>query len=115
MNDYLLLYRLPADSPDHPDSPQRMQERMGKWMTWFKSLRDSGTMKEYGHPLESTGCVVRGTRSAIQDGPYAESKDVVIGYTVISARDIRHAGEVASTCPVLEYGGLVEVRPVRQM
>ena len=115
MIDYLLLYRLPADSPHHPDSPQQMQERMEKWMTWFNSLRESGAMKEYGHPLMNAGRVVRGARRPMQDGPFAESKDVVIGYTVITARDIDHASEVANSCPVIGYGGLVEIRPLRQM
>ncbi len=112
MSEFMFLYRLPAESPFHPDSPQQLQERMEKWRGWFKSLQDQGRLKEYGHPLASDGSVVRGKR--VTDGPYAESKDIVIGFSVVEAADLAAASALAADCPVAEYGGLVEVRPLRQ-
>jgi len=115
MSDFLYLYRLPADSPDMPDSPQRMQERLEMWRTWFKDLEARGHLKALGHPLETSGAVLKNGGRTVTDGPYAESKDIVLGYTIIQARDLAEARTVAAGCPVLRYGGMVEVRPIRQM
>jgi Uncharacterized protein conserved in bacteria len=115
MSDFLLLYRLPADSPDMPDSPQRMQERLERWRAWFGELEAKGHLKTLGHPLEMGGAVVKDGGSTVHDGPYAESKDILIGYSIVQTRDLAEARTVASRCPVLAYGGMVEVRPIRQM
>jgi hypothetical protein len=40
---------------------------------------------------------------------------VVGGFSVIEAKNLAEAAEIASGCPILEGGGLVEVRPVMQM
>jgi hypothetical protein len=88
---------------------------MQKWMAWLKELTDQGHIKDPGHPLERNGKLVRGNRNAVTDGPFAEAKDVVGGYTIVHARDLDHAVELTSGCPIFEVGGLVEVRPVMKM
>jgi hypothetical protein len=115
MSDFLYLYRLPADSPYMPGSPQRMQERLELWRAWFKDLETRGHLKALGAPLEPGGAVVKDSGRTVNDGPYAESKDIVLGYTLVQARDLAEANRVASGCPVLTYGGMVEVRPILAM
>ena len=115
MSDFLLLYRLPADSPDMPASPQRMQERLERWRAWFGDLEAKGHLRALGHPLEMGGAVVKDGGATVHDGPYAESKDILIGYSILQAEDLTGARALASGCPVLLYGGMVEVRPIRQM
>jgi len=63
--------------------------------------------------LERTGKVVKGNQKSVHDGPYAEAKDVVGGYTLIEAKDLAQAVELSKGCPILEVGGSVEVRPIR--
>src|SRR5580704_9676126 len=96
-------------------SPEQMQKTMEKWVAWFKELGANGQLKEPGHPLEHTGKVVMGKQKIVNDGPYAEAKDVVGGYIVIEAKDLSHAVEISKGCPILEAGGSVEVRPVQMM
>jgi hypothetical protein len=115
MSEFLYLYRLSADSLRALDSPQQMQERLKKWSAWFKDLEAENHIKNPGHPLDSNGAVVKDKRGTVTDGPYAESKDIVGGYTLVEARDLAEATQLASGCPVLERGGVVEVRPIRQM
>ena len=67
------------------------------------------------HPLEGTGKVVTGKQKIVNDGPFAEAKDVVGGYIVIEARDLLHAVEISKGCPILEVGGSVEVRPIEKL
>jgi len=112
MSEFVFLYR----GGERPTgSPEQMQQQMQKWMGWMKELADKGHIKDPGHPLDHTGKLVTGRPKAITDGPFAEAKDVVGGYTLVNARDLGHAAELTSGCPILEIGGSVEVRPVMQM
>ena len=111
MSEFLYLYR----GGDRPGSPELMQKQMQRWVAWMKELGDKGHIKDPGHPLERTGKVVKGKPKNVTDGPYPEAKDVVGGYTLVEAKDIEHAVELSSGCPIFDIGGLVEVRPVMKM
>jgi hypothetical protein len=94
--------------------PRTDAEDNEKWVAWFKELSAKGHIKDPGHPLEHGGKVVKGKQKIVNDGPYAEAKDVVGGYTVIEATDILQAVELSKGCPILEVGGSVEVRPIQK-
>jgi hypothetical protein len=111
MSEFTFLYR----GSDPSASPEQMQKTMQKWVAWFKDLSAKGHIKDPGHPLERTGKVVAGQHKSVHDGPYAEAKDVVGGYTLVEARDLAQAVELSKGCPILDAGGSVEVRPVRIM
>jgi len=111
MSEFTFLFR----GREYVTSPEQGQKQMEKWTAWFKDLTAKGQLKNPGHPLESTGKVVSGTRKTITDGPYAESKDVVGGFIVVEAADLAEAVELSKACPILEVGGSVEVRPVQRL
>jgi hypothetical protein len=111
MKDYIYLYH----NGTAQLSPEQMQKNMQKWMTWLKELGEKGHVKDAGHPLESTGRVVKGKPGALTDGPYAEAKDVIGGYSLVSATDIDQAATLSKGCPIFETGGYVEVRPLLGM
>ena len=47
-------------------------------------------------------------------GPISKRRsDVVGGYMLIEATDLAQAVELSKRCPLLEFGGSVEVRPVQ--
>jgi hypothetical protein len=110
MSEFIYLYRGINISTL---SPEEMQKNMEKWVAWFKDLGATGHLKDPGNPLEPTGKVIKGKQKVITDGPYAEVKDVVGGYTVVEARDLTHALELSKDCPILDAGGSLEVRPVQ--
>ena len=58
------------------------------------------------------GRTLSGPKALMTDGPYAEAKDLIGGYTVISAEHLDEATEIARGCPFLPVGGTVEIRPV---
>lgn len=89
------------------------QKHTEKWIAWFKNLADGGHLKDRGHPLDGEGKVVRGKRQAVNDGPYAEAKDVVAGYCIVEAANLTAAADLAKGCPILQAGGSVEIRPIR--
>jgi hypothetical protein len=111
MSEFVYLYR----GGERPGTPEGIQQRMQQWTTWLKELGDRGFLKNPGQPLETTGKVVKGKQKTVTDGPYAEAKDVVGGYTIVEARDLAHAAELSTGCPILAAGGAVEVRPVMKM
>jgi|SRR2546427_10752607 hypothetical protein len=111
MSEFTFLFR----GRDTSASPEQMQKTMEKWVAWMKDLGAKGHIKDQGHPLELTGKVVRGKQKIVNDGPYAEAKDVVGGYMVIEAKDLAHAAELSKGCPILEVEGSVEVRPIQKL
>jgi hypothetical protein len=84
-------------------------------------VHDAVNFAQAGHaevgppPLENGGKVVRGSAKAMTDGPYAEAKDLVSGILVVSASSLAAAVELARGCPIYEYDGSVEVRPLQDM
>ena len=116
MSEFVLLYR--STDQAHREamgSLEKAQQSMTKWRAWFKDLTDKGHLKNLGQPLERVGKVIGGKGKTVTDGPYAETKDVIGGYSIVEAKDLDQAARLASACPVLEAGGSVEVRPVMQL
>jgi len=112
MGEFVFLYRGGAEPGRSPESAQQM---MQKWMAWLKQLGENGHIKDQGQPLERAGKLVKGKRKTVTDGPFAEAKDIVGGYTLIEARDLDQAVELSKGCPIFEADGAVEVRPVMKM
>jgi hypothetical protein len=111
MSEYVFLYR----GGERGRSPEQVQQMMQKWMAWFKDMASKGHVKDQGQPLERAGKLVKGKQKTVTDGPFAEAKDVVGGYTLIEARDLDQAVEVSKGCPIFEVDGAVEVRPVMKL
>ena len=89
---------------------------MQKWVAWMKELGDKGPHQGSAASRSSrAGKLVSGKQKTVTDGPYAEAKDVVGGYTLVEARDLAQAAELVAGCPIFDVGGLVEVRPVMKM
>jgi len=109
-SDYLLLFR--GNVWDRGLSPAQLQKVVSDWMAWFERLKAEGKCSG-GHPLEEQGKVVSGRNGHIvADGPFAESKEAVGGYFYLQVADENESIEIARQCPGLEYGAVVEVRPV---
>ncbi len=93
-------------------SPTELQAHLKKWTDWVTELTKAGKHVPGGYPVDSAGKTLRGRERTMTDGPYAESKDLVIGNLVVEAASLEEAARLAEGCPVLEYDGSVEVRPI---
>jgi hypothetical protein len=109
MTEFVFLYR----GGELPASPEQRQEVLQLWMAWMRSLAEGGHLIDRGQALERSGKIVRG--KTLTDGPFAETKEVIGGFTLIRADDLAQAAELAKGCPILARGGEVEVRPVMQL
>jgi len=65
----------------------------------LQSVRSAQTLRERGQVLQTT------------DGPFAETKEYLGGFTIIDAKDAEEAARLAAGCPAARIG-TVEVRPV---
>jgi hypothetical protein len=57
---------------------------------------------------------IRGGRTSVIDGPYAETKEQLGGFFLIEAKDMNEAIEVASGWPSARLGS-IEVRPIEEV
>jgi hypothetical protein len=113
MSEFVFLFRATdADRREAMGTPERAQRSLQAWLTWIRDLETKGHLKNPGQPLEPSGRVVHGRKRVVTDGPFAETKDVVLGFIVIEARDLTEAVELSTACPLLEGSGSVEIRPV---
>src|SRR6266481_4753996 len=94
-------------------SPEQMQKHMQAWGTWIGELSNRGQFKG-GDPLEPAGKQVKGKKKIVVDGPFAEAKDLIGGYLLVTADSLDAAVELARGCPSLDLDGTVEVRPIRK-
>jgi len=116
MSEFILLYRRSVEASDKAmGTPQKAQQSMMKWRAWMKELTDKNLLKNVGQPLENTGKVVTGQKKIVTDGPYAETKDIIGGFSIVEADNLSQASEIAAGCPIFEFGGCVEVRPVMKL
>ena len=113
MNEFVYLWRRPQRPPR---TPQQMQETMDKYLAWFKDMEERGHLAQYGQPLEpKTGRVVGDKAGTFSDGPYAETKDIVMGYSVITAKDFDEAVALTKDHPIFDEGGVIEIRPILKL
>src|SRR5687768_7781721 len=112
-SDYMLLFR--GTNWDKELSPEQLQKVVVDWASWFERLTREGKCIG-GHPLQNQGKMVSGKKGrTVADGPFAESKEAIGGYFYLQVADEEEAIAIAQQCPGLEYGAVVEVRPVADM
>jgi len=62
-------------------------------------------------PVETARTVrLRGSRKTVLDGPFAETKEVLVGFIFLEAADMEEAVRLASDIPMARYAA-IEVRP----
>jgi|SRR5713101_5839813 len=102
---YLFLYRS-APQRQQP-SPGQMQEMFAVWTAWKEKFKTN--ILDMGDKLKPSGKVV--TAAGVTDGPFAEVKEIVGGYMIVSAESYDGALEVAKEMPGMAMpGASVEIR-----
>jgi hypothetical protein len=87
---------------------------LGAWRAYHKALVAAGVYID-GTPLHvpDTGTTVRlkDGRRHIQDGPYADTKEQLAGFSILELPSLDAALDWAARCPAAAVGA-VEVRPL---
>lgn len=119
---YLLVFRETTPECYSEMTYEERRAALERWNAWCEELVTQGRLQA-GNTLAPEGRVVSraggtqgiGTASGRPvDGPFAEAKELIGGYILLSASSLEEAVAIAEGCPNLPYGMEVEVRPVAQ-
>src|SRR5215510_10602497 len=91
-NGYMLIFR--GTDWYKGLSPNQIQQVFDQWMDWFNRLKEEGTAIA-GSPLEPEGRIVSGKSGIVSDGPFAESKETIGGYFLLTVGTMDEALTIA--------------------
>jgi len=95
---------------DFKPTKEQIQANEKQWADWIAGIAARGKLVGGTRP-GSEGKTIR-PGNVVTDGPYAEVKEILVGYIGVKAESMDEAVEFAKSCPVLLSGGNVEVRNV---
>jgi hypothetical protein len=102
MAKFLFIYRESTESHTLP-SPEEMQALQGAWYAWMQKF--SSAIVPGGDGLKHTGRVLKA--GLVTDGPYVETKEVIVSFSIIQADNYDAAVAIARACPP---GHTIEIR-----
>ena len=112
MSQYMLLLY----TTEEEERADREAE-MPMWSELNRSLEEAGLLVTTGRlHLTTTATTVSAIsgETELTDGPFAITKEVLVGYYLIEAENLDQALGVAKRVPLIRYGR-VEVRPVMDL
>lgn len=114
--DYMLIYRQPAEIYEMNRDPVQGPPNLALWQQYMQAMAEAGILKG-GNRLEAlagTSVRVREGRRQVQDGPYADSKDLLGGYVIIDVPSLDEALRWAERSPSASTGA-TDVYPLMGM
>jgi hypothetical protein len=111
----LLLHEHPADFANV--TMEEIQAIIEEYTAWRDQIAAAGRFVA-SHKLQDEGgrhLKLHDDQLRVVDGPYAEAKEVMGGYYIVSSADYDEAVEVSKSCPHLKYGGWIELRQIDEM
>jgi len=94
MKEFVLVYYGTVKAKDI--RREEMKKAMNEWMAWFATFKDK--MVDRGNPFAYGAKFV--TAKGVETIP--ADKWPAMGYTIISAKDMDEATEIAKGCPMLQ-------------
>lgn len=107
----MLLFRNAGPEAHAHLTPEARAVLARQWNDWYDGLAARKKVS-HGQPLALEGRVILGVDRRVTDGPFAEAKEVVGGYIMLTVESFDEATEIAKQCPGLAHGLTVEVRPL---
>jgi hypothetical protein len=113
MNYAILTYETPAEQAARED-PVRAATYWAAYNAYSQALIEAGVARGGAGlqpPTVATTVRVRGSERLVQDGPFADTKELLGGFFLIEVPDLDAALAWAARCPAAATGS-VEVRPM---
>jgi hypothetical protein len=98
-----------------PDEVAAMGEFMGKWTQELVESGEFVSAEGLAAPVHTRRV---GVGNVVTDGPYAETTEVVVGFTIVDCASFDRATEIAARlndCPGPDYArarGYADIRPI---
>jgi hypothetical protein len=108
----LLVYIDPSLMEKVP--PEKFNTEMRQCLQHADAMTQQGTLQAFQQlepPASAKAVRVRGGKTSILDGPFAETKEVLAGFNLVEANSMEEALRMAQEFPWSQYG-CIEVRPV---
>jgi hypothetical protein len=113
---FVLTFNQPLSEVERQQDPAQIDAALEPWKAYMAALGNSGVMRG-GNRLAphwtATTVRIRGGERSIQDGPFAETKELASGYIVIEVESLDDALKWAELSPS-SHTGSTEVRPVAE-
>lgn len=116
MAKYVLLLRDKGEYPRPGMSPEEMQKVFERYRDWADGIQARGKLGGGQKLRAGDGRVMKrnGSKVAVTDGPFTESKEILGGFFIVDAKDYDEALSIANDCPHLDFG-TIEVREIELM
>jgi hypothetical protein len=111
---YLLLVCWDAERMDAQTEPDPGDTSEPESFPWLDDLQARGmwvTGDQLAPPRRARTVRVRGGKTMVTDGPFAETKEAVGGFDIIECGSLDEAVEIAAGHPIAQMG-TIEVRPL---
>jgi hypothetical protein len=113
MEKFMLLFR-GSDVYQPGQSPEAVQALKQKLIYWIVDLSSKG-VHVASEPLQPIGKQVNGKNKTLTDTPFGGGREIIGGCTIVQAKNIDEAVEIAKGCPILESNANIEIRPIQVM
>jgi len=111
MQEFLILIHAQGD-PREAMGPKVHQDHIRKVGEYIARLKEEGKFLA-AQPLELRGVLLEGSKGVVKDGPFNETKEVVVGYYHILAESLVEAVDIAKANPAFQdFVAKMEVRPI---
>jgi hypothetical protein len=114
---YMIMFLEPASEIAKRTNPEHAMAYWGSWSAYMGAIAEAGVMVS-GNAVQpsDTATTVRlhSGKRAVQDGPFATTRENLGGYVIVDVKDLDAALDWAAKAPCAEPGA-VEVRPVLVM
>jgi len=105
-----MKYMMLVCTDTEPDTDRSDEPDIEVWV----AENDANGRRIDGHQLAPSGSAttvrVRNGELLVSDGPFAETKEMIVGFDLLECADLDEAIEVARTHPMAR-GGRIELRP----
>jgi hypothetical protein len=88
-----------------------VMERCGQWIADMEASGHHVASSALQSVRTATTVRFRNGRTTVTDGPFAETKEFLGGFSILEARDLNEAISLVSKMPVTRTG-TVEIRPI---
>jgi hypothetical protein len=111
---FVLTFHQPIAEIERHEHATEGPPAMEPWKAYMTALSNAGVMRggnRLAPPWTATTVRIRDGERQVQDGPFAETREIAAGYVVIDVPSLDEALEWAARSPS-SVTGCTEVRPI---
>ncbi len=115
--EFMLSFNQPAEVYEEQNDPVTGPKSIQAWMQYMGAMGAAGVMRSGNRlapPHTASTVRIRDGQRVVQDGPFADTRELVGGYVIIDVPSIDEALQWAARSPS-SLTGSTEVRPVAVM